>query len=133
MASTIFTKSELHSLERIGDILLPRHGELPAFSELGCIEHIDSIAQYAPADDIASLKLVLRLLSWAPKPALRWLVRACTRADEYFAPMATLLRLLNIAFRGLILTLYYSGKAGPSFHGKNPLELIEFSINRVPK
>ena len=131
--SAIFSPRELRTLERLGDIMLPRHGETPSFSEVGCIEHIDSIAQYAPADDIASLRVVLRLLSFAPNVALRALLRATHNPVSFPEPLESLLRLLNFAFRGLLCTLYYSGKTGAQYTGPTPLERLGFSLNRVPR
>ena len=131
--STIFSPRELRTLERLGDIMLPRHGDTPSFSEVGCIEHIDSIAQYAPKDDIASLCMLLRVLSFAPNFLLRALLRATHNPAGFPAPIETLLRLLNFAFRGLLCTLYYSGKTGAAYSGPTPLEQIGFALNRMPR
>jgi len=131
--STIFSPRELRTLERLGDILLPSHGDKPSFSEVGCIEHIDSIAQYAPKDDIASLRVLLRVLSFAPGILLRALLRATHNPSAFPGPLESLLRLLNFAFRGLLCTLYYSGKTGAAYTGPSPLEQIGFALNRVPR
>lgn len=131
--SSIFSPRELRALERLGDIMMPRHEDFPSFSEVGCIEHIDSIVQYAPPDDIASLRVLLRVLSFAPTALLRALLRATHNPGSFPGPLETLLRLLNFAFRGILCTLYYSGKTGAGYTGPTPLEQIGFSLNRVPR
>lgn len=131
--STVFSERELRVLERIGDIMLPRHGDRPSFSELGCIEHVDSVVVYAPEDDIGSLRAVLRVLSVCPLVVVRGVVWACHHADRFPGAVAPPLRLLKMAFRGILGTLYYSGKTGAQYTGPSPLEQIGFALNRVPR
>ena len=46
-------------------------------------------------------------------------------------PLGMPLRLLNLAIRGLVFACYYAERPGSNFHGKDPVEIIDFSINRV--
>lgn len=131
--SAIFGPRELHVLCRLGDIMAPKSDEYPSFSELGCIEHVDSIAAYAPPDDIALLRLVLKALSFMPDWGLRWILRLIQDPRWWPEFLATNLRLLDLALRSLLLSLYFSGKAGKDYHGKSLHEIIDFSVTRVPK
>lgn len=119
------------ALTRIGDILLPKNGDLPSFSETGSIEHIDNLTQYAPESDISDLNMVLTLLSYMPDFVLKWLVSKMEASLESTGPIASTFRQLNFALRGLLFSCYYSEKMGASFQGRKPLDVIGFKITRV--
>ena len=131
--STIFGPRELHVLCRLGDIMAPKSEDYPSFTEFGCIEHVDGIAAYAPPDDIALLRTVLKALSFMPDWALRWILRLTRNPKWWPEFLATNLRLLDLALRSLLLSLYFSGKVGKDYQGKGLHEIIDFSLNRVQK
>ena len=131
MASKILSKSAAKGLTRIGDILIPGDEELPSFSEYMCMEHIDDLVHYAPDDDIKDLGMVLSILSVFPKRILVWLVKKMANAHKNHGPAGTLLRQLNMGIRGIVFSLYYSEKPGADYDGKNPNELIGFTLNKV--
>ncbi len=131
--STIFGPRELKALGRIGDIMAPKSEDYPSFTQLGCIEHIDAIAAYAPPDDIALLRTVLKALSIMPNWALRGILRLTQNPKWWPQFLATNLRLLDLALRSLLLSLYFSGKVGQHYQGKTPHEIIDFTVTRIPK
>ena len=131
MKSSCFSKRALKTLNRIGDIYIPRNGEFPSFSEYGGIEHIDKLAGYAPVDDIGDLNMLLGVLGFMPGFVLRFIVHLCAKSPDSNSPISPLLRQLNLAFRGLIFGCYYAERPGSNYNGKDPVELINFSINRV--
>ena len=61
MQSNYFKPAALKGLNRIGDVFIPKSGDLPSFSEFGGVEHVDDVIAYAPAEDIASLNMVLSI------------------------------------------------------------------------
>ncbi|MFN8578113.1 MAG: hypothetical protein U0354_14845 [Candidatus Sericytochromatia bacterium] len=128
--SKLLTEKEIKSLERLGDIIVPNSEDFPSFSQLGCIEHIDDIVSYAPVEDIKDLKMLLNSLSIMPDLVLKKLVSAMQDNTIFPEFISINFRLLDTAIRGIIFTLYYSGKVGKSYNGKNPLEIIDYSINR---
>ena len=131
--SQFLDQRAVRSLERLGDLIVPRVGSLPAFSELGCVEHVDSVLTYAPREDIASLKTLLDVLYYAPDFVLRLLVRMMAKPDKWPAFIATNLRLLDMGVRGIVLSLYYSGKTGAAYKGPTPHELMGYEICRIPR
>jgi hypothetical protein len=131
MQSDYFKPAALKGLNRIGDVFIPRAGDLPSFSEFGGIEHIDDVVAYAPEEDIANLNLVLAILSVLPQGMLRWAADRMMAASHKDGRLATLLRQLNIGLKGILFSCYYSGRAGSSYAGKNPLDVIGYSVNRV--
>ena len=132
MNSKYFSTRALAGLNRIGDVLLPDSDGLPSFSAYGAIEHVDDLAAYAPADDIATLGTVLAVLSWLPQGVLHWLAgKMSTATPDSTGMMAPLYRQLNMGLRGILFSLYYSGKPGSAFSGKDPLEVIGYEVNRI--
>ncbi|MBI2421387.1 MAG: hypothetical protein HYV27_01065 [Candidatus Hydrogenedentes bacterium] len=131
MASRLLNENAVKTLNRFGDILFPRNGEYPSFSELGCAEHVDDIAAHAPAEDIALLGSFMATLRFAPGFVLRGIVWATQNADRFPEPIGTNLRLLDMGIRSLTVTLYYSGKKGAHYTGPTPLNVIDFHLTIV--
>lgn len=129
--SKLFSKSALNGLNRIGDIIAPKNGEFPAYSETGCIEHIDDVAGYAPPNDIKDLGMVLSILSFMPSFVLKWLVNKMTESHQQEGGLSDVFRMLDFGLKGIIFGTYYSGKVGKNYKGKSPAEVIGFSINRL--
>jgi len=130
--SKILSSREISSIVRIGDLMIPAYEEFPSFSQLGCVEHIDSVLGYAPEDDIKDLKLLLKSLSLLPDKAISGLVKIIAENKGFPEKIAGTLRLMDTGLRGIVFTLYYSGKTGKDYQGKNPLEIIDYSITRIP-
>ncbi|MCZ7666688.1 MAG: hypothetical protein M5U34_05380 [Chloroflexi bacterium] len=100
--------------------MLPGDGELPSFSAYGCLENVDDLVAYAPAEDISLLNTVLAVLSFLPTGVLRWLVgqMSAVKPDEP-GLMAPLYRQLNFGLRGIIFSLYYGRKRAASTPGRS--------------
>ncbi len=133
LQSEILNPRALRALERLGDLIVPRVGKLPAFSELGCIEYVDSVLSYAPPEDSASLRTLLNVLYFAPSFLLRYLIRAMANPDRYPKFIATNLRLVDMGVRGVVLSLYYSGRTSAEYRGQTPHELMGYEVHRVPR
>lgn len=131
MESKYLSKSAIKGLTRIGDILIPGNDEFPSFSAFMCMDHIDGLVAYAPADDIQDLGMVLGILAVMPKGVLVWLVKTMSNAHKNNGPLGTLFRQLNMGIRGIVFSLYYSEKPGINYKATNPTELIGFTLNKV--
>ncbi len=129
--SKLFSKAALKGLNRIGDIIAPKNGELPAYSEVGCIEHIDDVAGYAPESDLKDLNLLLTVLSFMPHFVLEWLVKTINNSHQKEGGLSDLFRLMDFGLKGIVLGTYYSGKVGKNYKGKSPQQIIGFNINRI--
>lgn len=123
---------QLSVINRLGDLMLPRSGEFPAFSELGCISAIDEIVAFLPTADLKDLKLLLNLLSTSPDAVLKTMITQMMAPDSWPEAIAATLRMLDTGLRGIIMSLYYSGRKGPDYSGPSPLELMDVEIVRVP-
>lgn len=129
--SKILSKSAIKALTRIGDILCPKNGEFPSYSETGCVEHVDDVIAFAPASDIGDLNMVLSILSYMPTGMLNWLVKTMNDSQGKDGGIAVVMRQLDFGLKGIIYSTYYSGKVGANYTGKTPQEVIDFSIVRM--
>ncbi len=129
--SAYFSRRALKALNRLGDIIIPANGDFPSFSEYGGLEHIDKMVCYAPVDDIGDLNKALGLLQFMPTFVLKSLVKRMSNSADNNGPLGMPLRLLNLAIRGLVFACYYAERPGSEFNGKDPVAIIDFSINRV--
>jgi len=125
------SRKALAAFNRIGDIMLPRHGDYPSFSELGCIQHVDDVVLYAPEDDVHELGTFLTVLYFCPDSILRFVVWLTQNAGRFPRPLAAFFRLLDMGLRSVVITLYYAGKASDEYTGKTPIELIGYRVNPV--
>lgn len=131
MNSRYLNSSAIKGLNKIGDILIPGNDKYPSFSAYHCLDHIDDVIGYAPSDDVNDLKMVLSILSFLPDSLLLWLVKKMSSANDKTGGMSTLFRQLNMAIRGIVFSLYYSEKPGKEYSGKNPTQMIGFTLNKV--
>ena len=129
--SKILSPSALKGLNKIGDIMVPKNGEFPAFSEVGGLEYIDDLVAYAPEGDISDLGMVLSILSFMPTFVLQWLVNKLEDAQNSDGFLSPIFRQLDFALRGLIFSCYYTEKVGSNYTGKKPLDIISWEIKRV--
>ena len=101
----------LKGLTKVGDVLVPGDGDMPSFSQTGCLVHMDRIADHLYADDRQGVGTLLTLFYLLPKPLIALLL-ALTERDHWFpGPLATGLRLVNLGIKGIVFTLYYSDLA----------------------
>lgn len=127
LTSTLFSYRQLLGLQKLGDVMIPGDREFPAFSETGCLAYVDTAMGSAHPDDIRDFGFLLWFFYLAPTPLIRSVVWLADNAEQFPNAIAGLLRKLNIGLKGVVVSLYYSGKTGLS-GGTSPLDIIEFSL-----
>ena len=131
MQSNYFSKRGLIGMARIGDILIPGDEQFPSFSTYGGLEHVDDLVAFAPEEDIATLNMVMAVLSFCPTGLLQWVVKQMSAARPGdTGMMAPLYRQLNIGVRGIIFSLYYGEKRGSEYKGADPMAVIGYELKR---
>ena len=126
MASQYFSATQLHVINRIGDIFLPGDGLLPRFSECGFVEHIDRMIAYIPPHDRDMLGRLLKILRFVPTFVMRVLLKL-TQLDRFFpGAIGAHLRKLDIGLRGIVFSLYYSFLDVPGGYGQRIKEAIRW-------
>lgn len=129
--SEFLSKRQLKAIERLGDLMLPRSEAYPSFSELGCIHYADEIMAWMPESDQADLKLLLSMLAAMPDAGLKALIAQMGKPEAWPDALASTLRQIDTGLRGIIMSLYYSGRKGPDYQGQSPLELMGVEIVRL--
>ena len=129
--SNYLSTRSVRTFERIGDIMMPRDADMPSFGELGCIAHVDDIMEHVLPDDLAPLNILLLVLSFFPTPLLRGFVAMVQRGTTWPGALGGFFRQLNTGLGSVVITLYFSGKAGPEYSGPTPLDLIDYHVNPV--
>lgn len=130
--STYFTAAQLHTLYRIGDIMIPANGAFPKFSATQGLEHIDAVMAPANANDIKDLALLLSILKFMPNFILAGLIKLSVKANSLPEVIAPLFRMLDIALRGIIYTIYYANKTGANYQGKTAFSAIDYAVHCEP-
>lgn len=117
------------SLNRLGDIMCPRNGEFPSFSELDCIHHAPIILDEIPEEDLKDLKLLLIVLWFMPAPFMRIFLFVLERMKEMDGEMGKLVRMLQFGLRGITFALYYSDMKGPNATTQvSPVKVVGFEV-----
>lgn len=129
--SAILSPRELKALVVIGDIMLPECGPLPAFSATGCIRYADDLLRAMPEGDVADIRMVLRFFSYLPRPAVRAVLGILGLHRALPGRPGAPLRLVEIALKGMVTSLYYSGKGGPEYRGPVPTHVIGFATRVI--
>ena len=119
------------TLNRLGDIMCPRNDDFPSYSELGAIEFVDGLLQYAPEKDIKDLNMLLAVLAVCPTGLLRGLVKKMNNSHNGKGGASILFRQLDFGIKGIVFSTYYCGKRPSNYKGKLPTEIIDFSLDRI--
>ncbi len=120
------------SLNRLGDIICPKNGEFPSFSELDCVHHAHIVLDDLPPQDLSDLKLLLIALWFLPAPLMRIFLTCLEKMKDMNGEVGTLIRMLQFGLRGIAFALYYSDMKGPKAKPvKSPVDVVGFAVNIV--
>ncbi len=131
--SEILTPREVRALERVGDVVVPACGPLPAFSATGCVRYVDDLLRYMPPGDVADIRLLLRILSVKPTAGIRFIMSLAGAGRRWPGPIGAALRMIEIGLKGLVVSLYYSGKTAPGYTGTVPTDAIGYRPRVIPR
>ncbi|HUH74259.1 MAG TPA: hypothetical protein VLZ75_07610 [Chitinophagales bacterium] len=128
------SKQAVKGIKRIGDVFLPGNEEFPSYSVGGGTYKLNDIVKYAPEADIQDLNLVLIIFSFTPMFILKWLVKLMGNATQNgkLGLIPTTLRQLDLGLRGILYSSYYGEFTNPEYKGRTPMELIDYTPNRIP-
>jgi hypothetical protein len=128
--SRFLSPAQYRGLQRLGDGMCPGDNDFPSFSVCGCAEHVDEILELMNAGDLAQLRQLLTAASVLPSVGIQQLLKAADRSPQMgdSNPLAPTLRFLRLGLRGLILSLYYSGRVGRTYDGHSPLDVIGYEV-----
>ncbi len=117
------------ALNRLGDIICPRNGEFPSFSDLDCVHHAHIVLDEIPEQDLKDLKLLLMVLWFLPAPLMRIFLSCLEKMKEMGGEVGTLVRMLQFGLRGIAFALYYSDMKGPkAVATQTPVNVLGFKV-----
>ena len=131
--ANFFSTRATKGLLKVGEIYCPKNGEFPSFTETAGTAYLNNLVSNVPEDDFNSLSLVLAIFSFLPNGILNWIINLATKSQDNPSDgiIPSTLRQLNIGLRGLCYSIYYSEFNNPDFKGKTPLQVIDYSLNRI--
>ncbi|OUS31261.1 hypothetical protein A9Q99_04500 [Gammaproteobacteria bacterium 45_16_T64] len=127
-ASEYYTRKQLNGLNKLGDIVVPRNGSYPSFSDTGCCEYIDEVMTPADTGDIAAFGYLLLGFNYAPTSLITLILWLANNAERMPGLIAPPFRMLNISLRGVIYSLYYSNKTHSSYTGPLVHDVIDYNV-----
>ena len=105
-----WARRQLRALEAIGDVLVPGDEDLPSFSRLGCVAHVDRLLDFMPDDDLRGLQGVLSAASFLPRFLVAGLLRWLEAGLWPPGPWAPPLRVVRMGLRGIVLLALLLGR-----------------------
>jgi len=124
--SQFFTRSQIQGLLKAGDVVLPGTDKSPAFSETGCVHHIDRMAAFLSKDDLDGLRMVLSLFRWTPRWGIALILQACRHNRYVPSFLGSRLRMLELGIKGATLTPYYSNLSAPGYQGQKVFDVMKW-------
>ncbi len=73
---------------------------------------MDTVLSELPVQDLNDLRMLLTILSLAPTFCLRGLLRFLELTHNFPGPVGALIRMVRFGLRGIVISLYYSGRRG---------------------
>lgn len=131
--ANFFSTSATKGLLKVGEVYCPKNGEFPSFKETAGTAYLNNLVKNVPQDDFSSLSLVLSIFSFLPQFMVTWIIEFCRKAQYNTSDnlLYNNLRQLNLGLQGLCFSIYYSEFTNPNYKGKKPLEILDYSLNRV--
>jgi len=127
--SQFLNARQYRGLVKLGQAYCPGDDVMPSFAELGCAEHVDALLEYMPEADRRDLAMLLGVCSFVPVFGLAGFVRMLQWSPRVPTALGGALRFLHMGIRGLLLTLYYSGKSGATYRGRTPYEVLGYEVS----
>jgi hypothetical protein len=107
-AATGLKKSQIKGLYKLGKVILTDYPGFPAFEALKPENYINRMIDYMYDDDRQALLILLSLFSVLPLFVIRWKMKFIDWAAKWNGAPGAIFRMLQIALKGMIFTLYYS-------------------------
>lgn len=139
MDNSLFTYSSKHlnsiqlrSLERVGDLYIPGTNSMPSFAESGCLEYVDTVVDEVDPDDVFLMGILLLVLRLCPVFIIDFLLTLMDRHDRFPDLIAGPLRLMSLALKGVVMSLYYSGLRGGGSQAQSVHEAMGYALHCEP-
>jgi len=117
--ATEIKKSHIKGLYKLGKVVVSDFPGFPTFAETQPQKHINGMVDYMYEDDRSAILIILSLFSVLPLFVIRWKMLFIDWGAKWKGASGAVFKMLQIALKGLIFTLYYSDfTEGKVIHGK---------------
>lgn len=106
--TTMFTKSHLKGVEKLGKVVIPNDSDFPAFSDINAEKYLNRMVDYMYEDDRSAILVILKLFAIMPLFKIKWTMSLIESGAKWKGMIGAPFRMLQIALKGLIFTVYYS-------------------------
>lgn len=103
-----FTKSHLKGFFKLGRVVIPEKSDFPSFQDIDPEKYLNRMLDYMYKDDLAAILIILQLFSIMPLFMIRWIMSLVETGSRWGGMIGAPFRMLQIALKGLIFTIYYS-------------------------
>lgn len=107
-AKTILNMSHLKGVEKLGRVVMPDDSDFPAFTEIQAEKYLNRMIDYMYVDDRSAILVILKMFSFMPLFMIRWTMSLIESGSKWKGMLGAPFRMLQIALKGLIFTVYYS-------------------------
>lgn len=106
--ATILKKSHLKGMYKLGKVVISDHPDFPSFKEVEPEKHINRMLDYMYDDDRGAILVILSLFSVLPNFMIAGIMSLIDWGAGWKGAPGAVFRMLQIALKGLIFTLYYT-------------------------
>ncbi len=101
-------KSHLKGMYKLGKVIIAEHPDFPDFKDVESEKHINRMIDYMYDDDRGPILIILSLFSILPTFIIKWKMSFIDWGAKWKGAPGAVFRMLQIALKGLIFTIYYS-------------------------
>jgi hypothetical protein len=118
-AMTPLKSIHLKGMHKLGKVIIARDREFPSFNSVDPDKYVNRMVDYMYDDDRGALLVLLKIFATLPTFMVSWKLSFFDKAAKWPGMAGAPFRMLNIALKGLIFTIYYSDMtADQSIHKK---------------
>lgn len=101
-------KLQIKGMYRLAQVILPVASDLPPFDAVKPEQHVNGMIDYMYSDDKGAILILLKIFAFTPRFVIRGIMHVVEGGSKWKGSAGAVFRMLQIALKGLIFTLYYS-------------------------
>lgn len=107
-AKSKLKKSQIKGLYKLGKVVISDYQGFPSFEEIKPEDYLNRMIDYMYDDDREPVMIILSLFSIFPLFIIRWKMKFIDWGASWKGSPGALFRMLQIALKGMIFTIYYT-------------------------
>ncbi len=101
-------KSHIKGLYKLGKVVISDYPGFPTFEEIKPEDYLNRMIDYMYDDDREPVMIILTLFSVLPLFVIRWKMKFIDWGATWKGAPGAIFRMLQIALKGMIFTIYYT-------------------------